>query len=160
MQAPILCEMVAFAAPYCKEGESVCKAYCNVAEQWAAKLECDLHHSQQTNESISHASSPEEKTQTQSELQIKITMCHYMVVITCGCSAAPGTVQLRDLKEVTGQLCRNFVLVCATSELCRSWLGQTYIKILFVRSCDPDSDPFRTVGSNGWMHAYMHAKPH
>lgn len=112
MQAPILCEMVAFVAPYCEEGELVCKSYCDVAEQWAARLESDLQHCQQAHKPVPHASSPVEITGTQTELKAKITMCHYLVVIACGCSAAPGTVQLRDLHAFAGQLCRNFVLVC------------------------------------------------
>lgn len=119
VQGPILCEMAAFAASCCTEGEQVSKAYCNLAEQWATELESELTDSQQAVPSSGQESSAEQRHLKQRELKAKIAMCHYLVVIACGCSAAPGTGSLRNLEPFAGQLCKHMLVVC--SQLLDTW---------------------------------------
>jgi hypothetical protein len=111
VQAPILCEMAAFVASCCAEGEQVSKGYCDLAEQWATDLEHELSCSQQAASSIDEKASSKQRQFEHSEIRVKITMCHYLVVIACGCSASPGTVSLRNLKNNAGQLCKHMLLV-------------------------------------------------
>lgn len=106
VQAPILCEMSAFVASCCDEGEEVSKAYCNLLDQWATDLHRDLELvSLCTNQNTS-------VKQRQEELKLKLKMCHYLVVIACGCSAAPGKTELRDLEPYADLLCKHMLLVC------------------------------------------------
>jgi hypothetical protein len=114
LQAPILCEIAAFVASCCKGGEQVSKAYCDLAECWATELEGERITSQQA---ATHASPDESGHQRQCELKAKIIMCHYLVVIACGCSAAPGTIPLRSLDQYACKLCNHMLLVCLHSPL-------------------------------------------
>jgi hypothetical protein len=111
LQAPILCEMASFVASCCEEGVRVAKGYCDVAEQWATELEHELSCSKKTFSSSNRRKLSEHKLMEQKELQAKITMCHYLVVVACGCSAAPGTVSLRNLGAFAHQLCKHMLLV-------------------------------------------------
>lgn len=113
VQAPILCEMAAFVASCCTEGEEVSKAYCSLAEQWATELENELTVSQQAASTLIQDGSAQQIQLEQSELKAKITICHYLVVIACGCSAAPATMSLRNLEPYAGQLCKHMLLVCS-----------------------------------------------
>lgn len=113
VQAPILCEMAAFVASCCKQGEQVSAAYCSLAEQWAAELEQELTECQEAEASLAEGHLDRKpKHQEMRELKARITMCHYLVVIACGCSASPGAVALRDLEPYAAQLCKHMLLVC------------------------------------------------
>ena len=113
MQAPILCEVAAFVASCCEQGEQVSAAYCSLAEQWAAELEDELTGCQEADASLAEGHPDRGTKQLEMrELKARITMCHYLVVIACGCSASPGAVALRDLEPYAAQLCKHMLLVC------------------------------------------------
>lgn len=104
--------MAAFVASCSTHGERVSAAYCSLAEQWASELEHELANSQEAEARAANEESAEQLQQEQRELKARLTMCHYLVLIACGCSAAPGTVSLRDLAPYAAQLCKHMLLVC------------------------------------------------
>jgi hypothetical protein len=123
--------MAAFVASCCPEGEQVSKGYCDVVEQWATELEHELSCSKQAFTDATEKRSSNQRQLEQKELKMKITMCHYLVVIAFGCSAAPATVTLRNLETFAAQICRNMLLVrpwllfCSWLEL-PSWVCKVY----------------------------------
>jgi hypothetical protein len=100
--------MAAFVASCCPEGEEVARGYCEVAEQWATEFEHELRCSEQ---SSSSCNSLKQRQIAQRELKVKIKLCHYLFVVACGCSAAPGTLVLRNLEDFAGKICKHILLV-------------------------------------------------
>jgi hypothetical protein len=103
--------MASFVASCSAEGEKVAKGYSDVAQQWATELEHELNCSKQTCTNANEQDSSQQRLMEQKELKVKITMCHYLVIIACGCSAAPGTVYLRNLGAFAQQICKHMLLV-------------------------------------------------
>lgn len=102
--------MAAFVASHAVAGQKpsgveISNAYMKLAEQSAAELEEELR--KQATSGFDEQGEVEQR-----ELKAKITMCHYLVIIACGCSAEPGTVQLCSMAPYAAQLCKNMLLVC------------------------------------------------
>lgn len=85
-------------------GVAVSQAYMKQAADTAAELEEEL---------TKHAASgSDEHAEVETrELKAKITMCHYLVIIACGCSAEYGTARMRCLAPYAEQLCQHMLLV-------------------------------------------------
>jgi hypothetical protein len=118
IQATILFELAAFVASHAtsadeKEvsGLEVSAAYMTAAAEAAAELEQTL--TEQATSSVDDQGEDEQR-----ERKAKITMCHYLVIVACGCSAEPGTVRNRSLSRHADQLCKHMLLVrldCSSS---------------------------------------------
>jgi hypothetical protein len=127
VQAPILCEMASFVASCCPEGEEVAMGYCEVAEQWATELRHELSRLTQASSSSRTQHSPKQMQLERKELKVKMAMCHYLVVIACGCSAKPGTVTHRDLRALAGKVCKHMLMVRYHLPL-RQWFNLTWCR--------------------------------
>lgn len=77
-----------------------------LAAHWAA----DLDHERQQQHLSSHAAQPELLVE-QSELKAMIAMCHYLVLVACGCSGDVETGTMRSMEPFAGQLCKHMLLV-------------------------------------------------
>ena len=110
MQATVLFELAAFAASHTAPGHrisglQVAEAYMALAAKSAAELE------QERNDQTQSGNMEQWELQ-QREMKAKICMCHYLVVIACGCSAEPGAVGVRSLQPYAQKLCKHILLVC------------------------------------------------
>lgn len=105
LQAHILFELAAFVSGACPGSLQVSKQYMDLAAQWATELEEEL--AQQARSGHGTRALVE-----QSELKAKIAMCHYLVIVACGCSGDNETGQMRSVESFAQQLCQHMLLVC------------------------------------------------
>lgn len=102
-------ELAAFVATHTAEdkpysGEHVRKAYMQLAEKSASDLAREL---QKKASSVVHKQGEQEMK----ELTAKMAMCHYLVIITCGCPVDAISVQIGDSGPYAKQLCKHMVMM-------------------------------------------------